>query len=568
MPTVYVNDKPVEIGVKRLNCVQAAELAGVFVPHYCWHEALSVVASCRMCLVEVGDLKDGKVTMQPKVVPGCQTPVKDGTVIITGEYDKRDRALPVLPYDPNYTKAAAPGERAKKSQADTLEGLLLNHPLDCPVCDKAGECKLQDFSFKYGRSESRMVDVKNAPPNKPHLSSKITLFTDRCILCTRCVRFTREISGTSELQVVGRGHHEEIDVFPGRPLENKLAGNVVDLCPVGALGSKDFLYKQRVWYLKTTDGVCNRCSTGCSTYNDTNKDIVYRVRARHNPEAQGHFICDEGRYGYHHANSGERFVRPVAKVEGKFKPVPWSALLPQIKQEFADAAKASPKGVVAVLSPFLTAEEAFLFGSYFKSLAPDVRLALGPVPVVGEDDKYPKNVRGESVEPVKFTIRAEKAPNRRGVEEVLKQLQGAVIPFATVAGESLAAMWFCGGYPDKSHLDALVPTGWKVPALLVAQDLLPTVVTASAKYILPATTGFEKDGTFVNHANYVQTFPRAAKPPVEARTELQLAFDLLGRRGLVQPDAVRKELAKAVPFFGALAPETRLALEVAGERGA
>src|SRR5262245_51498497 len=396
MPTVYVNDKPVEIGTKKLNCVQAAELAGVFVPHYCWHEALSVVASCRMCLVEMGELKDGKVTMQQKVLPGCQTPVKDGTIIVTGEYDKRDISYPALPYPPEYTKVAPVGERAKKAQADTLEGLLINHPLDCPVCDKAGECKLQDFSYKYGRSESRMVDVKNMPPNKPHLSSTITLFTDRCIMCTRCVRFTREISGTGELMVTGRGHHEEVDVCPGRPLENKLAGNVVDLCPVGALGSKDFLYKQRVWYLKTTDGVCNGCSTGCSTFVDANKDIVYRIRARHNPQAQGHFICDDGRYGYHHANSGERFVRPVVKTEGRFKPLPWSTIIPQLKQEFADAAKQNAKGVVAVLSPFLTAEEAFLLGSYFKSLSKDVRLALGPVPVIGQDDKYPKNVRGES----------------------------------------------------------------------------------------------------------------------------------------------------------------------------
>lgn len=549
MPTVYVNDTPVEIGTKRLNCVQAAELAGQFVPHYCYHEALSVVASCRMCLVEVGDLKDGKVTMQPKVVPGCQTPVKDGTVIVTGEYAKRDPAVPALPYDPNYTKAAPLGERAKKAQADTLEGLLVNHPLDCPVCDKAGECKLQDFSYKYGRSESRMVDVKNAPPNKPQLSSTITLFTDRCIMCTRCVRFTREIAGTAELQVVGRGHHEQIDVFPGRPLENKLAGNVVDLCPVGALGSKDFLYKQRVWYLKTVDGVCNRCSTGCSTYVDTNKDIVYRLRARHNPAAQGHFICDEGRYGYHHANAAERFVRPVAKVEGRFKPQPWSALLPQIRSELAAAAGANAKGVVAVLSPFLTAEEAFLLGTAFKALSPDVRLAIGPVPVVGTDDKYPKDVKGEPVEPTKFTIRAEKAPNRIGVEEVLKALQGAVLPFASVAGESLSAMWFAGGYPEPAHLDALIPAGWKAPALLIAQDLLPTAMTASAKYVLPATTGFEKEGTFVNHSGYRQPLLRAVRPPAETRSELQLAHDLLGRTGLVQAASVSKELAAAVPYF-------------------
>ena len=390
MPTVYVNDKPVEIGTAKLNCIQAAELAGVFIPHYCWHPALTVVASCRMCLIELGELRDGKVMMQPRVLPGCQTPVKDGTVIVTGEYDKRDTALPALPYDPAYTKTAPVGEHAKKAQADTLEGLLINHPLDCPVCDKAGECLLQDFSYKYGRSESRMVDAKNTPPNKPGLSSKITLFTDRCIMCTRCVRFTREISGTAELLVTRRGNHEEIDTFPGHPLENKLAGNVVDLCPVGALGSKDFLYKQRVWYLKTTDGVCSRCSTGCSVYVDSNKDIVYRLRARYNPEAQGYFICDEGRYGYHFANSGERLVRPVIRTEGKLKPAPWSTVTPQLKQAFGDAAKANPGGVVAVLSPFLTVEEAFLFGTYFKSLSPGVRLALGPVPSSARTTRTPR----------------------------------------------------------------------------------------------------------------------------------------------------------------------------------
>ena len=550
MPTVYVNDKPVEIGTRKLNVIQAAELAGVFVPSYCWHEALTVVASCRMCLVEMGDLKDGKLAMQPKVVPGCQTPVRDGTVIVTGEYDKRDPALPALPYDPGYIKGGKPGERAKKSQADTLEGLLINHPLDCPVCDKAGECKLQDFSFKYGRSESRMVDVKNTPPNKPKLSSKITLFTDRCIMCTRCVRFTREISGTAELLVTGRGHHEEIDVFPGRPLENKLAGNVVDLCPVGALGSKDFLYKQRVWYLKETSGVCSRCSTGCSIHVDSNKDIVYRLRARHNPEAQGHFICDEGRYGYHFANSNERFKQPLARVDGNLKPAVWNAITPQLKALFTDATKANAGGVVAMLSPFLTVEEAFLYATYFKSLSPAVRLALGPVPVIGSDDKYPKDVRGNAVEPTTFVIRAEKCPNRRGVEAVLKHFQGSILEFATLGDAS--AMWFAGGYPDKEQLAGAIPTGWKPPALLVAQDLFASTITAAASYILPATTAFEKDGTFVNHAGLAQTFTRSVRPPVEVRTELQLAFDLLGRRGLVQAVAIRAELAKAIPYFAGL----------------
>jgi NADH-quinone oxidoreductase subunit G len=552
MPTVYVNDKPVEIGSRKLNCIQAAELAGVFIPSYCWHEALTVVASCRMCLVEIGTLKDGKLAMQPKVVPGCQTPVAEGTVIVTGEYDKRDPALAPLPYDANYVKAAKPGERAKKAQADTLEGLLINHPLDCPVCDKAGECKLQDFSYKYGRSETRMVDVKNTPPNKPHISSKITLFTDRCIMCTRCVRFTREISGTAELLVTSRGHHEEIDVFPGRPLENKLAGNVIDLCPVGALGSKDFLYKQRVWYLKESNGVCSRCSTGCSIFVDSNKDIVYRLRPRSNPEAQGYFMCDEGRFGYHFANSSERILRPLVRNAKEVRPAPWSSVTPQLRQAFADAAKSNAGGVVAVLSPFLTLEEAFLVASYFKGLSAEVRLVLGPVPVVGEDDRYPKDVRGNPTEPTTFVIRAEKCPNRRGVEAVLKHFQGSVVPFADASRQNLDAMWFAGGYPDPAHPGRALPKNWQAPGLLVVQELFTGTLTEAATFVLPAMTAFEKEGTFVNHAGLAQTFPRAVRPPVEGRTELQLAFDLLGRRGLVQSASIRSELAAAMPEFGRL----------------
>jgi len=548
MPTVFVNDKPVEIGTKKLNCVQVAELAGVLVPHYCYHEALSVVASCRMCLVEVGDLKDGKVTMQPKVLPGCQTPVKDGTVIVTGDYTKRPVGLAALPYDPAYK----PGERAQKSQADTLEGLLLNHPLDCPVCDKAGECKLQDYSYQFGRSESRMVDEKNRPPNKPELSSKITLFTDRCIMCTRCVRFTREISGTSELQVVGRGHHEEIDVFPGYPLENKLSGNVIDLCPVGALGSKDFLYTQRVWYLKTTDNVCPGCSTGCSIHSDTNKDILYRLRPRVNLEAQGHFMCDEGRWGYHYVGSPDRVGRPHVRGDAGLVRGEWSDLLPKLKQELTDAAKKNGKSVVVVLSPFLTVEESYLYAKAFLALSKEVRLVLGPVPVVGEDDKYPKDVKGNAVEPTKFVIRAEKAPNRMGVEAVLRKFAGTVVKFESIAKETgIAAVFFAGGYPNPAWADAALPPE-NVP-LLIVQDLFPSKWTAAAKYVLPATTGFEKDGTYLNHAGLAQPFSRALRPAPEVRTELQLGFDLAGRKGLATIAAVRKELAKELPQFAALA---------------
>src|SRR5579884_2269387 len=380
MAVVIVNNQPVDIGNERLNLIQAAQKAGVFIPHYCWHPALTVVASCRMCLVEVGEKRpDGSVAMQPKVVPACQTPAKDNTVVVTDS------------------------PRAKAAQAGTLEDLLLNHPLDCPVCDKAGECLLQDYSYRFGRAESRMIDDKRTPPNKPEISSTITLFTDRCIMCSRCVRFTREISGTAELEVVHRGDHAEIDIFPGEPLENKLAGNVVDLCPVGALCSKDFLYKQRVWFLKTQESVCADCSTGCSIHLDGNKSIVYRLRPRYNPQAQGYFMCDEGRLGYHYINSVERFLRPMARRDGKLTPVPWPEILSEIRDTFRAAAAKDAGQVVGVLSPFLTCEEAYLLAKFLKGLSPQVRLALGSVPIVGEDDTYPKDRRGRPVQPIKFT---------------------------------------------------------------------------------------------------------------------------------------------------------------------
>jgi NADH-quinone oxidoreductase subunit G len=551
MATVYVNDIPVDIGTDRLNCVQVAERAGVLVPHYCYHPALSVVASCRMCLIEMGDLKDGKVTMVPKVFPGCQTPVKDGTVIVTGEYSKQSGKQAPLSYPDNYK----PGDRAKKAQGDTLEGILLNHPLDCPVCDKAGECKLQDYSFQFGRSETRLVDEKNTPPNKPELSSKITLFTDRCIMCTRCVRFTREVSGEAELQVVSRGHHAEIDVFPGVPLENKLAGNVVDLCPVGALGSKDFLYKQRVWYLKDESSVCAGCSTGCSIHVDTNKDVMFRLRPRENPQAQGYFMCDEGRYGYHYANSTERLSKAQIRKSGKLVPAGYAEVVHDLQHDFFEAAKNHPAAVWGVLSPFLTVEEAYLAAKWLKGLSPLVNLALGFVPVVGADDTYPKDRRGRPVQPVKFTIRAEKCPNRIGVEAILKHFQGSVIPFekAVTAAEtgSAKALFLSGGYPVRGTLNVLAtpPDG----LLLAVTDFFPGPATTHAKYVLPSASFAEKDGLYVNHANLAQLLKRACKPPKESRTEGQLFADLGGRIGLYNGNAVRAEIAKEVPFFAKLA---------------
>lgn len=537
MATVYVNNKPVDIGADKLNLVQAADKAGVLIPHYCWHPALTVVASCRMCLVEVGERKpDGSVAMQPKVVPACQTPAKDGTVVVTNS------------------------PKARFAQQQTLESLLLNHPLDCPVCDKAGECLLQDYTYHFGRAQSRLVDDKFSPPNKDHIGDNIKLFTDRCIMCSRCVRFTREISGTAELLVVNRGEHAEIDVFPGQPCNNKLATNVVDLCPVGALGSKDFLYKQRVWFLQSKNSVCPDCSTGCSIHLDVNKDIVYRLRPRANPQAQGHFMCDDGRLGYHYINSDKRLNRPLVRRNGAAVAGSWEAILPALRKELSEAAARDGASVAGVLSPFLTCEEAFLFAKYLKGLSgAAAQLVLGPVPVVGEDDTYPKDSRGRPRQPVKFTIRAEKCPNRRGVEEIVRHFQGEVRGFdeaLRLAGDgTLKALYLAAGYPPR-------PWPWiteeqaaaleRIP-LVVVQDLYPSQASAHAKYVLPAASFAEKDGTFVNHAGLAQAIHWGIRPPLEARTDGRIFLDLMQRRGLVHAPSLRAELAREVPFFAPLA---------------
>jgi NADH-quinone oxidoreductase subunit G len=534
MPTVFVNNKPLEFSAdEKLNCVQAAQRLGDEIPHYCWHPDLSVVASCRMCLVEIGQKKpDGTIAMQPKLIPGCQTPVTDQMVIVSDS------------------------EKVKAAQKATMEYLLLDHPLDCPTCDQAGECFLQDYSYKYGRGYSRLQEPKESPPDKPYIGEQITLFTDRCIMCTRCVRFTREVSGTAELEVISRGNHSEIDIFPGQPCNNKLAGNVVDICPVGALCSKDFLYKQRVWWLKIGDSVCPNCSTGCSINVDECEDRVYRLRPRANPLAQGSFMCDEGRFGWKYIHSEQRIGLPEQRRDGRIVSRDWDVVLPDARRSLVEAAKVSGKKIAAVLSPWMTVEEAYLLASYLKSLSSNSVLAMAPVRVVGEDDKYPKDVHGKSVEPVKFTIRAEKCPNKRGVEAVLKHFSGSVQTMGDVLGGAaagdFAAIYFVGGDPEGWITDAQAASLDKVPTVIV-QDILSSAASRRAHYVLASGSFAERDGTFVNHKGLAQEIHRAIRSPGEAKPDSRILWDLAGRRGLFNVAALRKEIGETIAELKPLA---------------
>jgi NADH-quinone oxidoreductase subunit G len=532
MPTAIINNQPIELkDGEQLNCVQAAQRIGYEIPTYCWHPALSVVASCRMCLVEVGDTKpDGTVVMQPKLVPGCQTPVKDGTVII------------------------ADSEKVKAAQKATLEYLLLNHPLDCPTCDQAGECFLQDYSYKYGRGYSRLQEPKNIKPDKDHIGENITLFTDRCIMCTRCVRFTREISGTSELQVVSRGSAEQIDIFPGMPCDNKLAGNVVDLCPVGALCSKDFLYQQRVWWLKTTKSVCPGCSTGCSIEVDQNEDQLYRVTPRHNPLSQGDFMCDEGRFGWKYIHSDERLTFPTRRKNGEVRTRDWDDILPSLQKALTKAVGKAPEKCAAVFSPWMTVEEAYMLASYLRGISPKVKLALGPVKRVGEDDTYPKDFYGKPKEPVKFTIRAEKAPNRRGVEMVLNHFGGSATTLSDLAADGAAgkleAIYLVGGDPT-GWLEPQQATGLGKAALVILQDILPSAISERADFLLTGGSFAERDGSFVNYKGLAQHIGRSVRGPDGTRPDGRILWELTGRTGLFNPAAIRKEMAETIPAFAA-----------------
>lgn len=534
MPTVFVNDQPVEFDAEeQLNCIQAAKRLDVEIPHYCWHPALTVVASCRMCLVEIGEKKpDGTAVMLPKLMPGCQMPVKDGMVVVTNS------------------------EKVQQAQKATLEYLLLNHPLDCPTCDQAGECYLQDYSYRFGRGFSRLQEPKELKPDKNYIGDQITLFTDRCVMCSRCVRFTREISGTAELQIINRGTHSEIDVFPDQPCNNKLAGNVVDICPVGALCSKDFLYKQRVWWLKSTQSVCPSCSTGCSISVDENKDTVHRLRPRLNPQAQGHFMCDEGRFGWKYLHAEERLTHPQQRDRyGKVLSRDWGVVLPELRKALRTAASKPGKYLAAVLSPWMTLEEAYLLASYLKSLSPKVALAMGPVRVAGEDDRYPKDVHGRPVEPTKFTIRAEKCPNRRGVDVILKYFADLEVTLSDLLGRAasgdLSAAYLVGGDPA-GWITEKQATALESVETVVVQDTFPSPASQRAMFVLPGGSFAERDGTFVNHAGLAQEIHRSIRGPGDCRPDGRILWDLAERRGLFQAAALRCEMSRKVPQLAAL----------------
>ena len=499
--------------------------------------ALSVVANCRICLVEVwapNPRAEGALEAIPKLLPACQTPAGDGQVVYTDS------------------------PKAIANQKAVMEYLLINHPVDCPVCDQAGECHLQDYSYQYGRGQSRFQEQKLKQPKKD-IGPHVLLYADRCIMCTRCVRFTREITGTNELLVQGRGSHEEIDVFPGLALDNELSGNVVDICPVGALLDKHFLFRQRVWDLKKTPSIDGLTASGDNISIEHNDGRIHRVKPRTNPDVNGHWITDEVRYGWTFVHDENRLAVPSVRGEDAFAPEE-APLAYESAYLAADDALSGAKKTVFIVSPMLSCEDAYLLGICGAGYGAEVVYAVGPVPVDGVDKTFPAG----------FRVYAEKAPNARGVRRVLEKFAARVVEYESLLGilrsdAAIDAVVVTGNYPSRwvteeflIALDAPGPSGRR---FVVAMDTLPNALTTRADVVLPAATWTEKSGSFENAGGRLQVFDRAIAPLDYCKSEAQIALDLVARRGGAPPEVydaavVRQRMASShdLGAFASLVP--------------
>ena len=493
--------------------IQAALDAGVEVPRYCYHPGLSSPASCRICLVEVEGI--------PKLVPACYTPAKDGMVVHMN----------------NSTKAVA-------NQKQVMEFLLINHPLDCPVCDKAGECTLQDYSYAHGRAQSRFEEEKSKNPKKD-IGEHVLLYSDRCIMCTRCVRFTREVAGTAELMVDGRGHREEIDIFPGKPLNNRLSLNVVDICPVGALLDKNFLFKQRVWRLTRTPTISPIDAGGENIYLEHNEGVVYRIKPRFNADVNRHWISNDTRLSFQAITDERRLTEPKTKQFGAQSETSYRDAITTADRSLRDAyAQHGSGSLYAVLSPMMACEEAFLLATYIRSIDANATLVIGPVPATADEAFKHYNTGKET-----FRISGEKVPNRKGIERVIGMFGG---PRATwdefTAHNTAKAGCIVGGYLSNWSVER--PASF-ASHFTVVQDVLPNAFVQAADVVLPAAMWAEKDGTWENAAGRLQAFDRAIDPPGLARREGDVYLRLLGREPLYSAATIRTEMGEA---FAAVTP--------------
>jgi len=503
--------------------IQACAFNNVDVPHYCYHPKLPVVGNCRMCLVEFGtpalgpDRKpimnpDGtpKIAKSPRPAIACATPISPGMEIYTN----------------------TPG--VKQMREGVLEFLLINHPLDCPICDQAGECKLQEYSVDYGQSASRFVEPKVHKPKAVDLGPRIVLDDERCILCTRCIRFTKDIVGDDALGIVNRGGYNTLTAYPGKVFDNNYTLNTVDICPVGALTSKDFRFKMRVWFLKETKSVCTSCATGCNIIIGSREEKIYRYEPRQNDAVNSCWMCDYGRLNYKWVGREDRLTevkRPVEK--GKNEKSAWNVALNEVGRKL----KGAPSGSVAIVaSARQTNEELWLLSKLKSKLG----AISDSIPRTGESDilllnadRNP-NTNGARLTGICFTEMGNNMP------QIANGIASGKIKTLIVFGEDVTRH---GIGPDLlAKLDTLI-----------VSDILPNETTRLAHYLLPGCAHAEKRGTFTNAKGRVQKFMKAVEPPGDARAEWEflhdLVFNVTGRNGFLTIEGLFNEMAKDVPAF-------------------
>jgi NADH-quinone oxidoreductase subunit G len=464
------------------NMIEAAKQVGVEIPYYCYHPRLTVAANCRMCLVESSAVPPGKL------VPACQTAIGEGHAIKTNT------------------------EKVTAQQKSVMEFLLLNHPVDCSICDQAGECKLQDYYVRYDHKHSRLEGPKVLRNKRKLLGELVVIDQERCVLCTRCVRFMKEVAKEPQLGIFGRGSHEVVDVAPhyGK-LDSNYSGNIVDLCPVGALLNRDFRFRARAWFLSAAPSICTACSKGCSTYADFMGQDTYRWRPRENEAINQSWLCDQGRLSYKLLNKHRVLESTVQRGEATREVGAAEAVT------FAAGKLKGAKLAVAV-SPTLSNED--LLGAL--ALARDV-LKVKELFVTGRADGAADAI----------LMQADKNPNRKGLELIAAAFGLSLKPFAELT-QGL----------DKGQVKALLAFGAEVPEdaatfaaraakldtfVVLAQNEGP--ITEQAHALFATSTHVEDEGSFTQSAGITQRVRRAYPPKGHSQPAWKWAVDLAAALG-------------------------------------
>jgi NADH-quinone oxidoreductase subunit G len=514
--------------------LQACALGGVDVPHYCYHPKLPIVGNCRMCLVEFGT-----PTLGPDRKPALNP---DGTPRI---------ARSVLPYEPGTPRGAiacatpiSPGMEiypnspaTKQMREAVLESLLINHPLDCPICDQAGECKLQEYSMDHGSAASRFAEEKVHKPKQVELGPRIMLDDERCILCSRCIRFTRDIAGDDALGFVDRGSHTTLTRFPGKTFDNNYTLNTADICPVGALTSKDFRFQMRVWFLKESKSLCTSCGTGCNIVIGSRENHVYRYEPRENDAVNSSWMCDQGRLNYKWINRPDRLARiEGSKTSRQTTPEDW----PVVLSELIEILGKTRSGTAAIIaSSRQTNEELYLL----KRLAEKLDAVTDTVPRTGQGDRLllssDRNPNSTGARLIGI------APARPGsnLARIASDIANEITKTLIVFGEDVTKVGL--GQNLLGKLD-----------MLIVSDILPNKTTEMAHYLLPGCAQAEKRGSFVNVKGRVQRFMQNVQPKGFARPEWEflheLARGVAGQKSVASIEGLFNQMAGEVPAFAGL----------------